>query len=265
MRAIKTNGVVPEMYFTGKTQGESIHNHSEMENGMKGFLDGVRKSSKLSPKWDDAIDAILDVYLGDEPEKFLVDGKYYTPNEYAKSLNINPDDYVNLSSFTHHPFYEQFILEIPDNYSNGSFYNVPVEELEAIMYNAIKNGYTIAWDGDVSEKGFSAKDGIAVLPEDEGNIDFTKRMKEIKPSQSLRQSLFEEYTTTDDHLMHIVGLSKDGDGNEYFKVKNSWGEISDYKGYLFMSKTYANMKTMAIMVHKNAIPKAIYDKLKVCK
>lgn len=264
-RAVAKYGVVPEQYYSGKTQGDLIYNHTEMENGLKGFLDGVRAESRLSTKWDEAVDAILDIYMGAKPTKFEVEGKTYTPTSYAADLKVNADDYVSLTSFTHHPFYQSFILEIPDNYSNGAFYNVPMDEMMDVVNNALKNGYSIAWDGDVSEKGFSAKDGVAVLPKDESKIDFKTRMEEVSPSQELRQQLFEQYITTDDHLMHMVGMAKDGSGQTFYKIKNSWGEISDFKGYLYMSETYVKMKTMIILVHKDAIPKKIYDKLKGCK
>ncbi len=262
LRMLEKEGVVPEMYYTGKVQGDKIHNHSEMEKGLKGFLDGVRQNKTLSLKWDYAVNAILDTYMGQEPTKFEVDGKYFTPKEYASHLNINADDYINLTSFIHHPMYKPFILEIPDNYSNGSFYNIPIDELLEIIDYSINNGYSVAWDGDVSEKGFSSKNGIAIMVDTEEDLDFSQYHKEMEVSQELRQTFFEQYVTTDDHLMHIVGIAKDQKGNKYYKIKNSWGEISDYKGFLYMSEKYAYMKTVAILVHKDAIPKTIFAKLK---
>ncbi|HPK08923.1 MAG TPA: C1 family peptidase, partial [Saprospiraceae bacterium] len=262
LRVAIKDGVVPQKYYSGLVDGYEVYDHTEMEAGLKGFLDGVTSQKEVSTKWDEAVDAILDTYLGAEPKEFMVDGKSYTPKSYEESLNINPEDYVSITSFTHHPFYSKFILEIPDNYSNGSFYNVPLKELMQIMYNAIDQGYSIAWDGDVSEKGFSAKEGIAILPVNESNIDFSKENTEITPSQELRQEWFLEYKTTDDHLMHLVGIAKDQNGKKYFKVKNSWGSnVSDYKGYLYMSDAYAEMKTMAIMVNKKAIPADILRKM----
>lgn len=255
-------GVVPESVYSGKLDGAKKHDHSEMEAALKGLLDGILKRKSLSPKWSKAFDCVVDVYLGTIPEEFTYEGKTYTPESYAKSLDINPADYVNITSYTHHPFYSTFVLEIPDNYSNGSFYNVPMAELQSIVDHALKNGYSIAWDGDVSEKGFSAKNGIAVLPEDEKRKDlFENPGKEIKVTQVLRQSTFESYATTDDHLMHLTGTSKDQNGNNYYLIKNSWGEIGDFKGYLHMSEAYFQLKTVSVMVHKDAIPEAIAKKL----
>lgn len=255
-------GIVPESVFDGKIVADDAHNHSEMEAGLKGFLDGVRKQKNISPRWKLGVEAILDTYLGEMEDTFKIKGVSYTPLSYAKTLDINPDDYISLTSFTHHPFYSSFILEIPDNYSNGSYYNIPIEELMQIMDFAVIEGYTIAWDGDVSEKGFSAKKGIAVLPIDTKREDLFKTPgKEISVTQENRQTNFESYSTTDDHLMHIVGVALDQDGNRYYKTKNSWGEISQYKGYIYMSEAYMKMKTVAIMVHKDAIPRRISEKI----
>ncbi len=254
IRNLAKNGAVPDEVYSGLRNDETRHNHSEMEAGLKGFLDGIIKSKRLSLKWKEAFNSILDVYLGQEPKNFVYKGKNHTPKSFAEWLDIKPSDYISLSSFTHHPFYEKFILEIPDNYSNGTFYNVPIDELvEAVDY-ALAKGYTIAWDGDVSEKGFSAKEGIAILPTDEKREDlFTNPGKEVSVNQDLRQSNFESYATTDDHLMHLVGTAEDQKGNKYYLIKNSWGEISDYKGYIYMSEAYLKMKTVAIMLNKNAL------------
>lgn len=251
---IKTGGVMPEAEYSGLLAGESAHDHSEMEAGLKGFLDGVMKSKRLSKKWPQAFEAILDVYLGPADDKFKVNGKQFDPQGYANHLGIEPDEYVSLTSFTHHPFGESFILEIPDNYSNGSYKNVPLADLIQTIDNAIDKGYTVAWDGDVSEEGFDARAGIAVLPKKEGRKNlFEEPGGEMRVTQELRQDLFESTVTTDDHLMHIVGLAKDKNDTEYYIIKNSWGEISPYKGFLYMSKAYAAMKTVSIMVHKDVI------------
>jgi len=258
----KSHGVVPEAAFSGMLEGSEKHDHGEMETVLKGMLDGVLKRKKLSTNWKNAFNAVLDIYLGTTPEKFTFEGKQFTPQDYANHLNINPDDYVSITSYTHHPFYGDFVLEIPDNYSNGSFINVPIEELEAIVDNAIKNGYSVAWDGDVSEKGFSSKEGIAVLPVDEKREDlFENPGEELKVNQDLRQETFESYSTTDDHLMHLTGTAKDQKGNKYYLIKNSWGERGPHKGFLYMSSAYLQLKTVAIMVHKDAIPAAIAKKL----
>ena len=264
MRVVGKYGVVPETVYTGKEKGAERHNHSEMEAVLKGMLDGVLKQKRPSLKWKKAFKSVIDVYLGKVSNEFKHQGKTYTPASYAKEMGINADDYVNITSFTHHPFYQPFILEIPDNYSNGSFYNLPIEDLQAIVENAVNNGYSVAWDGDVSEKGFDAKKGIAVVPVDETRDDlFQNPGKEKNITQQLRQEQFETFHTTDDHLMHLTGVAKDNRGTKYFLIKNSWGEISPYKGYLYMSESYLKLKTVAILVHKDAIPKRIANKLKM--
>ncbi len=264
LRVMKEKGVMPESVFAGKATADEKHNHSEMEAVLAGMLDGVLKQKKLSNNWRIALDKVMDVYMGECPEAFTIDGKKTNAKDYANSLGLDADDYVNLSSFSHHPFYETFVLEIPDNYSNGRFYNIPIEELQAITSYALENGYTVAWDGDVSEKGFSAKEGIAVLPVDEKRADlFKKPGAEQKVSQASRQEAFESFSTTDDHLMHAVGMAKDQKGNKYFVIKNSWGEISPYKGYLYMSEAYFKLKSVAILVHKDAIPADIASKLQL--
>ncbi len=250
---IEKVGVMPEADYSGLVPGAVIHNHSEMEAGLKGFLDGVNSAKNLSPKWMDAFSSILDTYLGPVPTKFTYEGKQYTPKKFAAHLGIEPDNYLSISSFTHHPFGETFILEVPDNYSNGAYHNVPIDDLVEMTKKAIKDGYSLAWDGDVSEKGFSAQNGIAILPTDPQREDlFTTIGPEINVTQAIRQQAFMAKSTTDDHLMHIVGMSQDQKGNTYFIIKNSWGEISDHKGFLHMSEAYFRMKTVAVMVHKDA-------------
>lgn len=258
VRMIDKVGLVPESVYNGKTAGISVHNHSEMEDGLKGFLDGINSAKNLSPKWMDAFKSILDVYIGSAPEKFKFEGQEYTPQKFAQHLGIDPDNYVSVTSFTHHPFGEPFILEIPDNYSNGEFHNVPIDDLVSMTKEAIKDGYSIAWDGDVSEKGFEAREGIAVLPADPGRKDlYAKPGSEIKVTQSNRQQAFMSKSTTDDHLMHLVGMATDQAGNNYFIIKNSWGEISKFEGFLYMSEAYFRMKTVAIMLHRDATNKYI--------
>ena len=230
MRVAAAKGLMPESVFNGRLEGEKKHDHSEMEAVLKGMLDGVLKQKRPSSKWKNAFDQVIDVYVGDDPQQFTYEGKSYTPKSFAKSLGLDASDYVSITSYTHHDFYKQFILEIPDNYSNGAFYNLPIDELQSVIDNAIDNGFSVAWDGDVSEKGFSAREGIAVMPVDEKREDiFEKPGKEISVNQALRQETFEDFSTTDDHLMHLVGTSKDQKGTKYYTIKNSWGEISDYK------------------------------------
>jgi len=262
INTVMRHGIVPESTYSGMTDGVTAHDHSELAAVLKGYVDALVGRKKLSDKWDDGFEAILDVYLGQVDETFVVDGKTYHPKAFAMSLGLNPGDYVNITSFTHHPFYSAFILEIPDNFSNGSFINVPLNELEIIVDNALKNGYSVAWDGDVSEKGFSAKNGLAVLPTDikDENL-FKSIVEEEKVTAEARQENFESYTTTDDHLMHIVGIAKDAEGNKYYKIKNSWGEISDLKGFMYMSAPYFQMKTVSITLHKDGVPENIVKQL----
>ncbi|MFK8004885.1 MAG: C1 family peptidase [Saprospiraceae bacterium] len=263
IRVIGDHGMVPESIYSGKLEGDQKHDHSEMAAVLKGMLDGVLKQKRLSKKWMKAFDAVVDTYLGETPQQFTYDGKKYSANSYAKEMGLDADNYVNITSFTHHPFYEKFVLEIPDNYSNGSFYNLPIEDVQKIVENAIDKGYSVAWDGDVSEKGFSSKNGMAIIPEDAEREDlFVNPGKEKMISQEMRQEQFESYATTDDHLMHLTGISKDKKGTKYFLIKNSWGEVSEYKGYLYMSEAYLQLKTVAILVHKDAIPARIKNKMK---
>ncbi len=262
IRAFEMAGAVPEAVYSGLLPGDKYHDHSEMEAALKGMLDGLLERKKLSNRWPGAVDCILDNYMGEAPETFTYQGKTYTPESYAGSLGIEAEDYVTLTSFSHHPFYETFILEIPDNYSNGSYYNLPLDELQAIVDNALATGYTVAWDGDVGEKGFSAGKGLAIVPaEPDPEVMFDKPVEEVEVTQELRQEAFESYATTDDHLMHLTGMAVDQNGTKYYLTKNSWGEISPYKGFLYMSDAYFRLKTVGIMVHKDAIPKDIAAKL----
>ncbi len=262
--AAKKHGLMPEEAYSGKAKPDDKHNHSELAAVLKGILDGVLKQKRLSDKWTKLVESALDIYLGKAPEKFEYKGAKYTPRSFTSSIGIDPGQYVSLTSYTHHDFYEPFILEIPDNYSNGSFYNLPIDELVTVIDHAIQQGYSVAWDGDVSEKGFSAKNGMAILPEDPKREDiFTRPGKEQSVDQDMRQRTFESFSTTDDHLMHLTGIAKDQKGTKYYLIKNSWGEIGTHNGYLYMSEAYTRLKTVAIMVHKNAIPTAIRKKLNI--
>lgn len=257
-----TKGLITEEAYSGKLENEISHDHSELEKGLKGFLDGVRSNKRLSSKWPIAFEAIMDSYLGEVPDQFEHDGVEYTTSTFGEKMGLNMSDYISITSFMHHPFYDSFILEIPDNYSNGSYFNVPVDEMMSILDYAILDGYSVAWDGDVSEKGFSASNGIAVLPKDNTRDDlFSNPGKEINVTQENRQSNFMSYSTTDDHLMHIIGIAIDQKGTKYYIVKNSWGEISSYNGYLYMSEAYMRMKTVSITLHKDGLPKKSKTKL----
>ncbi len=260
-RAIDAVGIMPESAYDGKLISENKHNHSEMEKVLKGLLDGVIANKSISataggaPTWTKAFDAVLDSYMGAVPEYFDHDGMSTTADKLSMQYSINSDDYVHLSSFTHHDFYQPFILEIPDNYSNGSFFNVPITDLVSVIDHAIAQGYTLTWDGDVSEPGFSARDGLAILPKGRSkDIFFTEPGEEEQVTQASRQAAFESYATTDDHLMHIIGTAKDQHGTKYYIIKNSWGELSDYKGFLYMSEAYVQMKTVSITLHRDGLP-----------
>lgn len=255
IRAVQRYGAVPEQIYTGRLSSDAPHDHSEMVSVLKGYLDGLLTNTSLSDRWLIGVEAILDTYLGRPPQTFEVEGITYHPKSYAMNLGIDPSAYIELTSFTHHPFYTSFILEIPDNYSNGSFFNVPIDELETTVQQALRAGYTVAWDGDVSEDGFSSKEGLALMPIDptDDNL-FKSYVKEMNASQENRQEAFESFSTTDDHLMHIVGMGEDGEGHLYYKIKNSWGVRGAHDGYLYMSSPYFRMKTVAIMLHKDALP-----------
>jgi bleomycin hydrolase len=262
INAFEKGGAVPESVYSGILPGEMKHDHGEMEVALKAVLDALVKQKSISTKWTAAYAALMDAYMGDAPETFEYEGKAYTPQSFASGLGINADDYVSFTSYTHHPFDEQIVLEIPDNWANGSYWNVPVADLVAITVNAVKNSYSVAWDGDVSEKGFSANNGIAVNPVDATRTDlFTRPDEEMAGTQELRQLTFTNYSTTDDHLMHITGIAKDQNGTRYFYTKNSWGEISPFQGYVYMSEPYFRVKTVGIMVHKNAVPDQIRKRL----
>lgn len=257
LRMIDMYGIVPQSTYSALLENESRYNHAEMVSALKGFLDGVVASGKPSTHWREAFTGILKAYMGAPVLDFKVDGKSYNPKSYAKAMGIDASNYVNVSSFTHVPFYKSFILNVPDNYSNQSFYNVPLAEMVDMVNKALDKGYTIEWDGDVSEKGFGRKEGIAVLPADISTSFLSNPGKEIEVTQALRQEAFEDYTTTDDHLMHLVGKAKDQKGNVYYIIKNSWGDYSPYGGYLYMSEAYFKMKTVSITLHKDVAPKAI--------
>lgn len=262
-------GIVPIDVFKGKEDSEEKHDHTEMEAALKGMADSFSKAKKLSPKWRQAVSSVLDVYMGENPTDFIFEGKKYTPKNFLTYTKINPKDYISMTSFTHQPFYSNFILNIPDNFSNGSFYNVPIDELIENIDNALTKGFTIALDCDVSEVGFSAKEGVAVLPVDSEDKE-KKFLKEIKPevkvTQEFRQQEFENFNTTDDHLMHIVGKVKDQNGNVYYTVKNSWGSGSEKvgnNGYIYMSVPYTRLKTISVMIHKDGLLSKTKSNLKL--
>jgi bleomycin hydrolase len=262
-------GLVPDIAYPGLNYGEVKHNHNEMDGALKGYMDAVIKGSKLSTAWFAGFNGILDAYLGKIPENFTYEGKSYTPMTFTKELGINPDDYVLLTSFNHHPFYKQFMVEIPDNWAGGTMYNLPLDEFIQVIDNSVSTGYTVAWASDMSDKGFSMKNGVAIIPEknwsdmneEEVAKIFTGPHPEKVITQELRQKEFDNFTTTDDHGMHIVGTATDQSGNTFFKVKNSWGITGKYDGFIYVSRPFVMLRTTNIMVNKNAIPAAIAKKL----
>ncbi len=285
---MKNYGLVPESCYPGLNYGEKKHMHGEVGSLLKNMVTSVvqNRNRKISTAWPLAFQRSADAYLGDIPEDFKYEGKKYTPktflNEFA--AGINPDDYVEITSFSHHPFYKQFVLEVPDNWLWEKLYNIPLNELKQIIDNSLENGYSVGWAADNSEKGFlTSQKGVAVVPEkdksamsaseirkwdklsdsdkDKELYKLTKPGKEMEITQELRQAAFDSQETTDDHAMHIIGLAIDQNGTPYYKIKNSWGPYNSFDGYFYASVSYINYKTTAILVHKNAVPQDIRKKL----
>ncbi|UKK61063.1 C1 family peptidase [Prevotella communis] len=287
LATMKKHGIVPEgtMPFPGSLYGDSLNNFNEFFSLMEPYVAAIAKSSakKISGQWKVGLQGILDAYLGKCPEEFTYEGKKYTPQTFVKSLGINLDDYVSITSYTHHPFYSAFAVEVQDNWRFPLSYNLPMDEMMKVIDNAIEKGYTIAWGGDVSEDGFT-RQGLAYAidtkkTESLQGSDMAKWLKmtaakkknlidslgcnvpEITPTQELRQERFDNWELTDDHGMLIYGVAKDQNGKEYYMVKNSWGETGEYKGIWYMTKTFIAANTMDFLVNKNAIPKDIRKKL----
>lgn len=282
-------GMVPESAYRGLEYGEDKHDHYEMEPALRGIVDAVNnKKGKKSTAWKKAFNGVLDAYLGKLPETFEYEGKTYTPQSFAKMLNLNMADYIPVTSYTHHPFYTTFPLEIADNWLWEDSYNVPLEEMKAIVDNALDNGYSIAWGADVSEPGFKWTDGYAVLPKkkteadlsgtelarwvtlsdkerENENNDVSKPREEVVVTQELRQEMFDNHETTDDHGMVIMGKAVDQNGTRYYKVKNSWDTNQKYGGFFYVSEPYFMGKTMSILVHRDAIPAEIAAKMNLPK
>jgi bleomycin hydrolase len=279
-------GMVPESAYDGLVIGEELHTHGEMDEVFSAYVEAVMKNRnrKLTPVWMSGFECMLDAYLGDYPSSFTYEEVEYTPVSFAEMLGLDMNDYVELTSYTHHPFYTSFILEIPDNWMHSLVYNLPLDELIEVFDYAIDNGYTVAWGADVSDKGFSWKNGVAIVPDvvledmsgtekerwealtkkeqEERMYSFDGPGPEKEVTQQMRQEAFDNYETTDDHGMLITGKAKDQEGNMYYIVKNSWGTTgNDYEGYLHASVPYVRYKTMSIMVNKNAIPESLREKL----
>ncbi len=285
---MKHYGLVPQEAMPGIRYGSSpadtLPVHAELDKVASGYLNALTGMKKLTPVWREGLQAIYDTYLGACPTEFQYEGKKYTPLSYVESLGLDADDYVSLTSYTHHPFYQTFALEVPDNWRMDQMYNLPIDELMRVIDNAIQAGYTLAWGADVSEIGFTRK-GIGVMPQDEKGADITgsdmakwvgmskdkqkeeltkKPLPEKEVTQEMRQQAYDNWETTDDHGMQIFGIAKDQTGKKYYMVKNSWGKIkSDYKGIWYISEAFMRYKTNDVLVHKNAIPEDIRVKLKL--
>ncbi len=282
----KRYGAVPEEVYTGLQYGEDKHVHGELDAVLGAYLKEIVKkpNNKLSTAWMKGIEGILDAYLGAVPETFEYKGKTYTPKSYAESLPLKVDDYVPVTSFSHHPYYETFVVEVPDNWLWAQYYNVPLDELKAIIDNSLAKGHTLVWAADVSEGGFKWTKGVALMPKgkNEGDMDGTELSRwvklsdkervndkynfegpvaEIEVTPELRQKMFDSQETTDDHGMEIVGTAVDQFGNKYYKVKNSWDTNQVYDGFFYVSEPYLLAKTMDILVHRDAIPKSTAKKL----
>ena len=283
---IKKHGIVPEEIYRGMNYGGKTHNHAEMMDALQGIVNGINKNSSghLTPVWIKGYNAFIEAYLGENPDTFTYQGKEYTPKSFAESLDLDMNDYVEITSFKAYPYYETVVLPMPDNWLHGQYYNVPLDEMMEIMRNSLQKGYTVCWDGDVSQTGFNFADGIAILPpmkgeevvngekynwnalsedEQEDKKDaYLEPISERNVTEEWRQARLDRRSTNDDHLMHITGLFQDQYGTYYYKTKNSWAEDSNkFGGYLKMSESYCRMQTVAILVHKDAIPKEIRKKL----
>ena len=285
LNAYNQVGIVPEEVYSGINYDSPRHNHGEMMAMLEAVAGVALKAKKRSPQYDAMVKSVLDTYLGSLPETFTYRGKTYTPESFAESLGINTSDYVELTSFTHHPYYEAFELEVPDNWEHARQYNLPLDELMDVIDGALRSGYSVCWDGDVSERGFRFANGVAINPDvrdlsrysaadsavfapltEAQRLDsvmtFSRPYLEIVVTPEVRQEGFESFVTTDDHLMHLTGLAKDRNGTKYYVTKNSWGtDRNGFGGYLNMSESFVRAKTIYVMLHKDALPAALRKRL----
>ena len=285
LNAYNQVGIVPEEVYSGINYDSPRHNHGEMMAMLEAVAGVALKAKKRSPQYDAMVKSVLDTYLGSLPETFTYRGKTYTPESFAESLGINTSDYVELTSFTHHPYYEAFELEVPDNWEHARQYNLPLDELMDVIDGALRSGYSVCWDGDVSERGFRFANGVAINPDvrdlsrysaadsavfapltEAQRLDsvmtFSRPYPEIVVTPEVRQEGFESFVTTDDHLMHLTGLAKDQNGTKYYVTKNSWGtDRNGFGGYLNMSESCVRAKTIYVMLHKDALPAALRKRL----
>lgn len=282
---MKRYGAIPEEFYTGLIYGDTLHNHGEIDAVLKAYLDAVVARKTLSPAWKVGFNALLDSYLGGVPESFVYKGKEYTPKSFGESLGLNYSDYIEITSFTHHPFYESFAIEIPDNWMHERVYNLPLNEMIKVIDDALTNGYTVCWGADISDKGFSNSNGVAIIPDvnapetvgsdrekweqmsarerTNAAYSFDGKAKERKITQEDRQRSFDNYETTDDHAMLLTGIATDANEGIYYKVKNSWGStVGKFKnGYFYASIPFVEKQTTSFMINKNALPKDIKKKL----
>ena len=260
LNTIAKYGIVPRDVYPGLNYGETSHKHGEILGTLSGVVTSVTKNSngKLSPVWQNGVDGVLDAYFGEKPESFSYNGKMYTPKEFAKEMGINAKDYIEFTSFTHHPFWEQFVIEIPDNWAQEPIWNVPIDDLMSIVDYALGKGVSISWGADISDLNFAG--GFARIMADGGSVkDPSAPEKTI--TQADRQYLFDSYQFTDDHAMHLVGIAQDQFGNRFYQEKNSWGEGGKFKGFSYLSVPFMRLRTMSIMVHKDGIPPEILSKI----
>ena len=280
LETAKTYGLIDQKAYTGMQYGYELPVQAELDAVLKGYVDAVVKNPnrKLTPVWPKGVNGILDAYMGEIPETFVVNGVSYTPESYRDAQGINLDDYIGFTSYTHHPFYTSFAMEVCDNWRWSESWNVPLDEFMAIIDYAVNNGYTVAWGGDVSETGFT-RTGLGILVDtqskpaagsdqerwvgkaDEKPAEAAPAIKEIAVTQELRQLWYDEKTSTDDHGMHLYGIAKDQNGTKYYMIKNSWGEAGAYKGLWYMSEEFCKGKALNILVNKNAVPKEILKKI----
>ena len=283
--AIEKYGIVPREVYKGLNYGTEMPEFGEIDEVLKAYVDAVikNKNGKLTPAWQDGLNAILDAYFGERPETFTYEGKEYTPHTFAESLPVKMSDYIEFSSYTHHPFYSSFIIEVPDNWLWGEVYNVPLNEMMQVIDAAIAEGHPVAWGTDVSEKGFRGAKAIGIIPEEAeknmvgsdaerwGKLSSAEKeaqiysldqpVKEKTITQEMRQTAYDNYETTDDHGMVIVGTAVDQNGSPFYKVQNSWGDRGPYEGFYYFSRPFVEYKTMDIMVNKNVVSKELLKKL----
>ncbi len=283
---LKNYGLVPQEAMPGIRYGlwpnDTLPVHSELDAVAGGYIKALKNMKRISPVWKEGLQAVYNTYLGECPTQFQYEGKQYTPQEWVKALKLNPDDYVSITSYTHHPFWTTFALEVPDNWRMDQMYNIPMEDMMRIIDNAIEKGYTLAWGADVSEIGFTRK-GIGVVPDADNGADLTgsdmahwvglsesgkkeeltkRPLPEMEITQEMRQKAFDSWETSDDHGMQIFGRAVDQNGKAYYMIKNSWGtQKSTYKGIWYISRAFMMYKTNDILVHKDAIPSDLKKKM----